>query len=185
MTRASRGQALRDKISHREEARAASRERLEKQRRIYARKVSDRSVYQVLNQDKTWWDFEGEAHSIKAMSLRYKINLLGWLRRNARNLLYAYWWQLPYPNSNGEMAQEILERAWEQESEQLFVTLEDPDECVHWIETTPLYAAIQISVARGEDGYDGDDPAKLERYRAALEQRRQDSLSKAEEATWD
>lgn len=144
------------------------------------RKQVKRSAYNVLTQTETWYDFEGEAYTIRAMSIRYKRNLLRWLERNAVHLMLQYMWSMPYPNLNGEMAQDAAEHEWDREQTRLMNT-----PAIEWIVRTPLYEAVQSSVARGEDGPQGDDPEKLERYKAAVARRADDALALAEEATWD
>lgn len=183
MTRNSPGQALRDRIEQREKRREEAGRRLERGRRIRFHKLSKRTAYEVLEQETLWYDFEGEAHTIKSMSIRYKRNLLRWLERNAADLHFRYLWSMPYPHLNGEMAQESAERDWEREQRE--VERLSP---LEWVQRTPLYEAVQRSVIQGEDGPDGEGPAaaaKLERYRKRLKEREEANLAAAEEATWD
>lgn len=180
MSRNSPGQRLRDKIALRKRARAERERALKRQTlQTFSKK---RSVYDTLNQTKHWWDFENDAHTITSMSIRYKRNLLRWLERNAAAILASYIWGVPIPHLNGEMAQLHAEEDYEREIDRLMFSDLDP---VEWIQSTPLYEAVQMSVARNEDGSDGEDPRKLERYRALQQEREAEAMDAAKAATWD
>lgn len=180
MSRNSPGQRLRDRIAARKEQKAEAERRIAHARLIATRKNYKRSTYVVLNQTEWWYDFENDAHRIPSMSIRYKRNLLRWLEKRANHLRVSYMWAMPAPNLNGEMAQIDAEREYFNEQDRIAGM-----DALEWLWTTPLYNAIQESVARGEDGPDGEEPGKMERYVRFQQQHYEDLLAAAEDATWD
>lgn len=152
--RNSRGQALRDRIYQRqrerrnreEEARKKREEvdqRLSRARWSRRRKAEERTVRAVLDQREWWWDWKGDAHAVKSMTIRHKKNLLGWLERNAPALQEQYVTQMSVEFA---MAPDDVWGQAEHEMERLGRL--DP---VAFIIRTPLYKAIRVSIARGEE----------------------------------
>lgn len=152
--RNSPGQQLRDRIATRQrnrwlreqdlrEQREATQSRIGKARRRRALKAEKKSVYTVLNQGEMWWDWQGEPHTIKSMTIRHKKNLLGWLERHSKDLQDEYLWQMSGVFSGAP------DEVWaEMEVDQLRLGRMDS---VAFILQTKLYKAIHRSIARGEE----------------------------------
>lgn len=103
----------------------------------------------MLDQGEWWWDWQGEAHAVKSMTVRHKKNLLGWLERRAQKLQNEYLWQF-----SGQFAGAPDEVFLSAEQETFRLGRLDP---VEFIQQTALYKAIHKSVARGEES-ESDKP---------------------------
>jgi hypothetical protein len=82
---------------------------------------------------KIWTTAEGEAIPINCLENGHLLNILRYLERRAK----AEFVDLPFPSSNGEMAQYYLEQAWEH------AMAEGPGYCL-----PPIYDDLAAEAAR-------------------------------------
>lgn len=97
-----------------------------------------RNYFDLLEQDEVWFTEDGTPIPLPDMDPDHRSNLIGFLIRNAFAYKMAYWWSIPLPRMNGEMAQLDTEQAWEEWSEE--VLYKDP---VEFIQGTALYKALE------------------------------------------
>jgi hypothetical protein len=91
----------------------------------------------MLYQDSIWTTRDGRTLRLEDLTAEHRGNLMAWLVRNARRFSVQFPFHVPFPNFQGEMAQDMAEHEFFAEWDFAF---RDPEE---WIKSTPLYQKLE------------------------------------------
>lgn len=141
------------------------------------------AAYELLSQDKIWVDIHGRVHSIDAMSVRYKVNCLEFIRKRVAFFAARYPWGAIYamdlpsglaelgplgddgqPTAGRSVPRSAvmlddggnMSAAFDEYIDSIIDAIREDQ--VRWLDETPLMRALSAQVLAGEGGAVGERP---------------------------